>query len=67
MTRALGELRISETTVGVPGEAHHEIRGTREAVFDHTRRDDHGRYRPLSAAKTRPTVPKFPVSGDEAR
>lgn len=55
MTRTLGELHISETAIGVPGEQHREIPGTREAVFDHTRRDDHGRYRPLSGAKTLPT------------
>ena len=55
MTGALGELQIFALAVGVPGEPLHEITGTREAVFNHTRSDDHGRYRPLSGARTLPT------------
>lgn len=37
-----------------PGPDAHELEGTVEALREHVRTDDHGRYRPLSGARTMP-------------
>ncbi len=55
MTHMVGELHVTETSVGVPGSPSLAIASAPEALFHHTRTDDFGRYRPLSGAKTMPT------------
>lgn len=49
-----GELVISETAVAVPSHGSAEPVGSLEALFEHVRRDNLGRYRPLSGARTLP-------------
>lgn len=55
MTRTIGELHVTATSVGVPGTVTQVIASSRDALFNHIRADDLGRYRPLSGARTLPT------------
>jgi hypothetical protein len=50
---ALGELEITATSVAVPGTAAPGIISP-DDLFEHTRTDDAGRYRPLTGARTLP-------------
>jgi len=46
-----GRVELSGPRLGTDA---HELEGTVEAVREHVRFDDHGRYRPLSGARTMP-------------
>jgi hypothetical protein len=48
----LGQLVIRDDGVGVPGEGEPSVVRDAAALFEHTRTDALGRYRPLTGAKT---------------
>jgi hypothetical protein len=50
----LGQLTITADNIGVPGDGSRVV-STLEDLFELTRADDLGRYRPLTGAKTLPT------------
>lgn len=61
MTGRVGELVVTPDSIGVPGGTLLAVPGNPEAVAAHVRSDDHGRYRPLSGARTLPTGWEAPL------
>lgn len=53
--RQLGQLTIDDGGLGVPAPGTDVLVSGADALFEHTRTDSLGRYRPLSGAKTLPT------------
>jgi hypothetical protein len=50
----IGQLMVSSSGIGIPGDGDPTIVAGAEALFDLTRADELGRYRPLTGARTLP-------------
>lgn len=62
MTARLGQLTISDDAVGVPGDGEPHVIASADELFEYTRTDALGRYRPLTGAKTLRAGWRAPVS-----
>lgn len=52
MGRQIGQLVVHREAVCMPGDGEPVVLQDLDAVFEHVREDAHGRYRPLSGART---------------